>query len=1051
TDLRLQRRRTNRDVILCLAFQCVYERCIDEIISRLSCQNFAAILFCASRINCRRLVKASRQFANSLAGGAVAGKMLQLLERWWSSASSGLSFSSVSLSASPEQAASPRGRRSRDGSPCSDEDIVAIHPEGSILLKPLGAGDAFCMVSFIQEEAHLRMGRDLLKPLPRCFLLDRPLREKRTLSEPYEEAVNVRRSLSEKRLRVHGVAPTQNHNSPLASCNSRIASNSRLLVLSLSPLLLRLHLRPLLLLPHLRPLLLRPHLRPLLLRPHLRPLLLLPLVRAVLVPPQVVIPLDCLRVCFIPLPLGVARRLLRMYRLRRSAAAREENRSSSSVSVGERTSSPLSLLRRSPASAPSRPRKKLRSALEEGTCGAFETDEWAEYQWLESECSGGRSKGKEDDCSACTQRCCSRRGFVEEGQLGLLQTEEISMGSSKSLQDTLSSSSRNLCRNSAHNSSSVSSFVSSSTSSSPCSSSRSSSTSVSSSSSSASSSSASSSSASSSSASSSSASSSSASSSSLGHSGEALHAAAASQEFRGESDRRGSSGDQTGGAFHDACSTSSFSETRSAGDGTFPHCSPRPCRFWRGTACSSAPRLCQSSCSLPVLSLSPRSGELSSEKDWLSAKRSLSLPSVSASDASVYSSSAPRSLTEAHAHAASPSPRRQMETALSVGTHEEGTTRFLSPETTSSPSLQSPPSGEGDASRAVASATSCMSPSGTQAEEIAPEPHSKRDSERETLSESDAGGSCEKSMNHGSTETGCEIRGWTEVEKRQNATTCDALAADGCTPSQGRSDRGQPQESGVCSSRGVHTAKRRRHSDGGGTQTSAESVDSFRERSTLQSDCPTAGNQCESRVFGPEKDLGGTERGNCQDAAETNQLLLSESLFGGLVGEPHENDLRKENASPRRESPRCKKQRDARDHREPLPRQRATVGLSSCSSSDSSSASFPSSLSPSTSSSCLSYSPSPSSSLSASTSSSSFSASSSSSSSLSELKTHSALRSPLGGLSEEQFGQDRGEGKPFLLIESSLQAPAGNPETGEEGSLDDAGLFIFEDTDADEN
>ncbi|KEP66788.1 UNVERIFIED_CONTAM: BTB/POZ domain protein [Hammondia hammondi] len=564
--------------------------------------------------------------------------------------------------------------------------------------------------------------------------------------------------------------------------------------------------------------------------------------------------------------------------------------------------------------------------------------------------------------------------------------------------------------------------------------------------------------------------SSSSSSSSSGQSGEALHAAAVSQEFPGESNRRWSSGDRAGGAFHNPCSANSSSETCTAGHGTFPHCSPRPCRFLRGRVFSSAPRVCsQSSCSLSGLPLSPRSNDLpSSEKDWLSTKRSLASPRVSASDASGNSSiaspgpsaawglsSVPRSLTESRAHAASPLPRRRTETALSclpqqaaeapletataaqtlaAVTCEEGTSPVspLSPGTTSSLVPQDPPSGESDASRAIASATNCMSPSGTPAEENAPETHSKSDAERATLSESDAAGTCEKPMNDASTETGGESCGGTEIEKRQNGTACDALGGDARSQSQERSDRGHPQESGVCSSRGVHTAKRRRHSDGGGTQTSAESADSFRERLTLQRGCATAVNQCGSRAAGPEKDLGGTERGSRQDTAETNQLLLSESLFGGLVGERHENDLRNVNARPRRQSPRCSSQPDGSANREPLPRQRTTVGLSSCSSSDSSSDSCPSFLSPSA-------------------SSSSISSSSSSSSSLSELKTPSPLRSPLGGLSEEKFGQDRGEGKPLLLTELSLQAPAGNPETGEEGSLDDAGLFVFEDTDADEN
>ncbi|CBZ53850.1 conserved hypothetical protein [Neospora caninum Liverpool] len=90
-----------------------------------------------SRINCRRLVKATRLFANSLTGGAVAGKMLQLLESYWSSSLPGPAFASVSLSSSsPEEDAfsPPDARKSPDATPCSDTDIVTLQPAGSILL-----------------------------------------------------------------------------------------------------------------------------------------------------------------------------------------------------------------------------------------------------------------------------------------------------------------------------------------------------------------------------------------------------------------------------------------------------------------------------------------------------------------------------------------------------------------------------------------------------------------------------------------------------------------------------------------------------------------------------------------------------------------------------------------------------------------------------------------------------------------------------------------------------------------------------------------------------
>ncbi|PFH35697.1 hypothetical protein BESB_053480 [Besnoitia besnoiti] len=123
--------------------QSVYERCIDEVISRLSRQNFAAILFCASRINCRRLAKATRLFANSLSGGAVAGKMLQLLESCWTVAARPGGSASVSLSASSpaQDAPAPASERETgvktrelDDSPRSDADVVTLVPGGSILL-----------------------------------------------------------------------------------------------------------------------------------------------------------------------------------------------------------------------------------------------------------------------------------------------------------------------------------------------------------------------------------------------------------------------------------------------------------------------------------------------------------------------------------------------------------------------------------------------------------------------------------------------------------------------------------------------------------------------------------------------------------------------------------------------------------------------------------------------------------------------------------------------------------------------------------------------------
>ncbi|PHJ21344.1 btb poz domain-containing protein [Cystoisospora suis] len=65
--------------------QSLYDRCVNEITGSLSRKNFASVLLCASRINCRRLVKATRQFASSLKGGEVAGKMLQLFEAFWES------------------------------------------------------------------------------------------------------------------------------------------------------------------------------------------------------------------------------------------------------------------------------------------------------------------------------------------------------------------------------------------------------------------------------------------------------------------------------------------------------------------------------------------------------------------------------------------------------------------------------------------------------------------------------------------------------------------------------------------------------------------------------------------------------------------------------------------------------------------------------------------------------------------------------------------------------------------------------------------------------